>query len=61
MPKRRATKRCATKRCAIRRDRKQPEARADAPRSAPAPGQTRTYDPNTARRDDRERTTTYSA
>ncbi len=36
-----------------------PEARADAPRSAPAPGQTRTYDPNTARRDDRERTTTY--
>ena len=34
-----------------------PTPRAEAPRSAP--GQTRTYDPATARRDDRERTTTY--
>src|SRR5579864_507377 len=32
--------------------------RPEAPRPA-APGQTRTYDPSTARRDDRERTTTY--
>jgi translation initiation factor IF-2 len=36
-----------------------PEGRGEGPRSPTAPGQTRTYDPNTARRDDRERTTTY--
>jgi len=36
-----------------------PDARSEGPRSPTAPGQTRTYDPNTARRDDRERTTTY--
>ncbi|HTX47906.1 MAG TPA: translation initiation factor IF-2 [Caulobacteraceae bacterium] len=36
-----------------------PVVRAETPRPASAPTQTRTYDPNTARRDDRERTTTY--
>jgi translation initiation factor IF-2 len=36
-----------------------PVARTETPRAAPLAGQTRTYDPNTARRDDRERTTTY--
>jgi len=33
--------------------------RQEATRVAPVPAQTRTYDPSTARRDDRERTTTY--
>jgi translation initiation factor IF-2 len=48
------------------RPERQEAYRQEAPRPAPrtdgrpsAPGQTRTYDPNTARRDDRERTTTY--
>ncbi len=41
---------------AYRQEAPRPAPRADR---APAPGQTRTYDPNTARRDDRERTTTY--
>jgi translation initiation factor IF-2 len=37
-----------------------PAPRPEAPRPAPsAAGQTRTYDPSSARRDDRERTTTY--
>ncbi|HEY1427132.1 MAG TPA: translation initiation factor IF-2 [Caulobacteraceae bacterium] len=36
-----------------------PASRAEQPARPAAPGQTRTYDPSTARRDDRERTTTY--
>ncbi|MEJ2818381.1 translation initiation factor IF-2, partial [Caulobacter sp. CCG-8] len=36
-----------------------PPVRAEAPRPAPAPGQTRTYEPSRDRRDDRASTTTY--
>jgi translation initiation factor IF-2 len=45
----------------VRAEAPRPAPRAEPPRAAapPAAGQTRTYDPNSARRDDRERTTTY--
>src|SRR5580658_5541189 len=44
---------------AVERPAPRPSESSASARAAVLPGQTRTYDPNTARRDDRERTTTY--